>query len=87
MHKKVKQFATYKPLELIRMDLIGPTQIESARGKKYIFVAMDDFSRFTWVNFIREKSDTLCVSSIMFESASKEGIKNWLHSQNLHRSW
>jgi len=27
-------------------------------GKRYVLVVIDDFSRFTWVNFIREKSDT-----------------------------
>ena len=40
------------------MDLMGPMQVESVAGKRYIFVYMDDFSRFTWVSFIREKSDT-----------------------------
>jgi len=27
-------------------------------GKRYVLVVVNDFSRFTWVNFIREKSDT-----------------------------
>ena len=65
MHKKVKQITTSKSLELVHMDLIGPTQIESIRGKKYIFVAVDDFFRFTWVNFIREKSDTIFVFRVL----------------------
>jgi hypothetical protein len=39
------------------MDLIGPMQVESLGGKKYAYVVVDDFSRYTWVNFIREKSD------------------------------
>ena len=56
-HKKVKQIITTKPLELVHIGLIGPTQIESIGGKKYIFVVVDDFSRFTWVNFIKEKLD------------------------------
>lgn len=30
----------------------------SIGGKRYVLVVVDDFSRFTWVNFIREKSDT-----------------------------
>ncbi|WJX62480.1 hypothetical protein P8452_47472 [Trifolium repens] len=40
------------------MDLMGPMQVESIGGKRYAFVVVDDFSRFTWVSFIREKSDT-----------------------------
>ena len=37
---------------------MGPTQVESITSKVYIFMCVDDFLRFTWVNFIREKSDT-----------------------------
>lgn len=33
-------------------------QVESISGKRYVYVVVDDFSRFTWVNFIKEKSDT-----------------------------
>ena len=40
------------------MDLMGPMQVESITGKMYIFVCVDDFYRFTWVYFIREKLDT-----------------------------
>jgi hypothetical protein len=40
------------------MDLMGPMQVESSGGKRYAFVVVDDFTRYTWVNFIREKSDT-----------------------------
>ncbi|CAA0808198.1 Unknown protein, partial [Striga hermonthica] len=52
------QITTKQVLELLHMDLTGPIQVESYNGKKYIFVCVDDFSRFTWVDFIREKSDT-----------------------------
>jgi transposase InsO family protein len=43
------------------MDLMGPMQVESIGRKSYVLVVVDDFSRFTWVNFIREKSDTFDV--------------------------
>ncbi|XP_075473453.1 uncharacterized protein LOC142504481 [Primulina tabacum] len=45
-------------LELLHMDLMGHMEVESIGGKKYSFVCVDDFSRFSWVSFIREKSDT-----------------------------
>ena len=57
-HKVVQQTSTSKVLELLHMDLMGPLQIESIAGKRYIFVCVDDFSRFTWVCFIRKKLDT-----------------------------
>ena len=40
------------------MDLMGPMQVESVAGKRYIFVCVDDFSKYTWVDFLREMSDT-----------------------------
>ncbi|KAK0594194.1 hypothetical protein LWI29_012141 [Acer saccharum] len=58
MHKKGKYLSTKEPLELLHMDLMGPMQTESLGGKRYIFVCVDDFSRFTWTYFLREKSET-----------------------------
>jgi hypothetical protein len=58
-HPRVEHQATSKVLKLLHMDLMGPMQVESIGGKMYVLVVVDDFSRFTWVNFIREKSDTL----------------------------
>ncbi|XP_073036620.1 uncharacterized protein [Primulina eburnea] len=49
---------TTRCLELLHMDLMGPMEVESLGGKKYSFMCVDDFSRFSWVNFIKEKSDT-----------------------------
>ena len=39
------------------MDLIGPIQTESLGGKRYILVVVNNFSRFTWTYFLREKSE------------------------------
>ena len=39
------------------MDLMGPTRTESMGGKRYIMVVVDDFSRYSWVEFLREKSE------------------------------
>nr|GEY98093.1 retrovirus-related Pol polyprotein from transposon TNT 1-94 [Tanacetum cinerariifolium] len=33
--------------------------VESVNGKKYILVIVDDYSRFTWVKFLRSKDETL----------------------------
>ena len=40
------------------MDLMGPMRIESLGGKKYILVMVDDYSRYAWVAFQRDKSET-----------------------------
>ena len=49
--------ATSQCLELLHVDLMGPTRIESLGQKRYIMVIVDDFSRYTWVEFLREKSE------------------------------
>ncbi|CAL2231001.1 unnamed protein product [Prunus armeniaca] len=56
-HKSISYISTSQPLDLLHMDLVGPIQTESIGGKKYMLVLVDDFTRFTWVDFLREKSD------------------------------
>jgi transposase InsO family protein len=40
------------------MDLFGPIAYISIDGSKYCLVIVDDYSRFTWVFFLQEKSQT-----------------------------
>jgi hypothetical protein len=58
--------ASYKPktvpssearLHMLHMDLCGPMRVESFNGKKYILVIVDDYSRYTWVKFLRSKDE------------------------------
>nr|GFD05913.1 retrovirus-related Pol polyprotein from transposon TNT 1-94 [Tanacetum cinerariifolium] len=42
-------------LHLLHMDLCGPMGIASINGKRYVLVIMDNYSRYTWVHFIRSK--------------------------------
>ncbi|GJW13356.1 retrovirus-related pol polyprotein from transposon TNT 1-94 [Tanacetum coccineum] len=39
------------------MDLCGPMRVERINGKKYILVIVNDYSRFTWVKFLRSKDE------------------------------
>lgn len=41
------------------MDLIGPIQTKTFAGKRYVLVCVDDFSRYIWTRFMREKYMTL----------------------------
>ncbi|GJS88264.1 retrovirus-related pol polyprotein from transposon TNT 1-94 [Tanacetum coccineum] len=59
--------ATHKPktintimevLHTLHMDLCGPLRVQSINGKKYILLIVDDYSRFTWVKFLRSKDET-----------------------------
>ncbi|GKF81439.1 retrovirus-related pol polyprotein from transposon TNT 1-94 [Tanacetum coccineum] len=40
------------------MDLCSSMRVHSINGNKYILVIVDDYSRFTWVNFLRSKDET-----------------------------
>lgn len=59
-HSK-KHISTTRPLQLLHMDLFGPSRTASLNGKHYAFVIVDDFSRFTWVLFLAFKDETLKV--------------------------
>ena len=48
---------TERPLELLHMDIFGPIAYISLGGNKYGFIIVDDYSRFTWVFFLRDKSE------------------------------
>ncbi|GKC99676.1 retrovirus-related pol polyprotein from transposon TNT 1-94 [Tanacetum coccineum] len=39
------------------MDLCGPMRIQSINGREYMLVIVDDYSRFTWVKFLRSKDE------------------------------
>ena len=45
-HSKVV-VSTSKPLELLHLDLFGPTKHSSLNGSIYDFVIVDDYSHFT----------------------------------------
>ncbi|GKB14320.1 putative ribonuclease H-like domain-containing protein, partial [Tanacetum coccineum] len=47
-----------QPLQLLHMDLFGPTSVRSINHKTYFLVITNDFSRFSWVFFLRTKDET-----------------------------
>ena len=46
-------------LGLINYDISCPMLITSMNGSRYVLTFIDDFLRYTWVFFIKEKSDLL----------------------------
>ncbi|GJY20826.1 integrase, catalytic region, zinc finger, CCHC-type containing protein [Tanacetum coccineum] len=64
MGKRKKESHPHKPepstnekLQMLYMDLCRPVQVASINRKNYILVIVDDFSRFTWVKFLRSKDE------------------------------
>nr|GEY72052.1 hypothetical protein [Tanacetum cinerariifolium] len=58
-HKPKSKDTNQENLYLLHMDLCGPMRVASINGKKYILVIVDDYSRFTWVKFLRSKDEAL----------------------------
>ncbi|GJW88330.1 retrovirus-related pol polyprotein from transposon TNT 1-94 [Tanacetum coccineum] len=56
-HKPKTEDTNQEKLYFLHMDLCGPVRVASVNGKKYILVIVDDFSRFTWVKFLRSKDE------------------------------
>ncbi|KAJ0918468.1 putative RNA-directed DNA polymerase [Helianthus annuus] len=46
------------PLERLHMDLFGPVKHKSVHGEVFCLVVTDDYSRFSWVDFIVHKRET-----------------------------
>ena len=55
--KTKSQPSTNKPLQLVHMDLCGPSRQKGTGGEWYFMLVIDDFSRLTWVAFLKEKSE------------------------------
>jgi transposase InsO family protein len=55
---KESEHRSITPLELIHSDVFGPMKQISLGGMRYMVTFIDDFSRYVWVYFIKEKSET-----------------------------
>ena len=54
------------------MDLMGPMQVESIAGKRYVYVCVDAFSRFTWNKFLKSKSRAFEAFEDLWQRVSQE---------------
>jgi hypothetical protein len=61
-----------RPLELLHMDLFGSIAYISIGGNKYGLVIVDDYTRFTWVFFLHDKSETQGVLKRFLRRAQNE---------------
>ncbi|GKC49386.1 retrovirus-related pol polyprotein from transposon TNT 1-94, partial [Tanacetum coccineum] len=72
-HKAKNIVSTTRCLELLHMDLFGPSTVRSYRGNRYTLVIVDDYSRYTWTRFLKDKTEAFD----QFEIFSKK-IQNQL---------
>nr|GFA72891.1 hypothetical protein [Tanacetum cinerariifolium] len=57
-HKPKAENTNLEVLNTLHMDLCDLMRVQTINGKKYILVIVDDYSRFTWVKFLRSKDET-----------------------------
>jgi hypothetical protein len=53
--EKGKDWRASSPLELVHSDLMGPFPDPSISKARYMMTFIDDYSRHTWVYFLRQK--------------------------------
>ena len=54
---KATTYRASETLELLHGDLCGPIRPNTPAGKKYIFVVIDDHTRYMWSMLLKEKSE------------------------------
>nr|GEX89903.1 retrovirus-related Pol polyprotein from transposon TNT 1-94 [Tanacetum cinerariifolium] len=72
-HKAKNIVSTTRCLELLHMDLFGPSTVWSYGGNRYTLVIVDDCSRYSWTTFLKDKNEAFD----QFEIFSKK-IQNQL---------
>ncbi|GKA47871.1 retrovirus-related pol polyprotein from transposon TNT 1-94 [Tanacetum coccineum] len=60
--------STTKCLEVLHMDLFGPSAVQSYGGNFYTLVIDDDYSRYTWTRFLKHTNEAFD----HFENLSKK---------------
>jgi hypothetical protein len=57
-HPAMTTISISRPLELLDMDLFGPSYYDSLGGQKYGLVIVDGYSRDSWACFLKSKEET-----------------------------
>jgi hypothetical protein len=52
---KTKEYSTSNPLGLVPTNLCRPERTQTLKGESYFMLLIDDYTRMTWVTFLKEK--------------------------------
>nr|GEW20533.1 retrovirus-related Pol polyprotein from transposon TNT 1-94 [Tanacetum cinerariifolium] len=81
-HKPKTENTNLEVLNTLHMDLCGPMRVQTINKKKYILVIVDDYSRFTWVKFLRFKDETPEVIIKFIQQIQAEAVATACYTQN-----
>ena len=68
----VANYRAEKPLELLHADLCGPITPSTLAGNNYFMLIVDDYSRYTWVFFLHDKTETFGIFKNFSKRAQNE---------------
>ena len=74
-----------KKLGRVLVNLSGPKVLESLGRKRYTLVVLDDFSRYTWVYFVRHKLEATELFEQLFAYTRADGVDRGVSSRNPQR--
>jgi hypothetical protein len=63
------------------MDIFGPTTYTSIGGNKYGFVIVDDYTRYTWVFFLVNKSEVFDIVKSFVKRSQNESDRRIKESE------
>ena len=66
------------------MNLFGLTRSLSLSGKKYGYVLVDDFLRFTWVFLLTNKNEVFSEFQVFYRKIKHDGKYKILNIQSDH---
>jgi hypothetical protein len=60
------------PFDLIHVDIWGPFSIKSINGSQFFLTIVDDFSRYTWIHLMHNKSQTRSIVQSFFKMVATQ---------------
>jgi transposase InsO family protein len=75
-HSSFTKVITSHPGKLLHMDTVGPARVCSFRGKWYVLVVVDNFSRYSWVFFMTAKDEAFTHAQDLILRLQNEFPKN-----------
>jgi hypothetical protein len=54
---KSKEYSMTRSLEIVHIDLVGPTTTNGLKGEKYFMLLVDDYTKLTAIFFLKNKSE------------------------------
>nr|GEX82553.1 retrovirus-related Pol polyprotein from transposon TNT 1-94 [Tanacetum cinerariifolium] len=86
-HKAKNIVSTTRCLELLHMGLFGLSAVQSYGGKHYTLVIVDDYSRYTWTKFLKDKTKVFDQFEILsYSQNSKAYIILNKHTRKIEES-